>query len=144
MGYTHYFGKNAYTPEPTPEQWQSIVDAFRRLYHERDQRGLPHIQYETNENIPPCMTDEVIRFNGPGNQGHETMLLFSSHQSRNLFNFCKTARKTYDVWVTALLTIAHHIAPNCWVIRSDGSSEDWEHGVTLARSLFPDAECPIA
>ncbi len=82
------------------------------------------------------ITDEEIRFNGreEGDRGHETFSLqrksdkrledYASRLDRKyIFDFCKTARKPYDIVVCCLLVILKHRLGNMIEISSDG--KDW-------------------
>lgn len=150
MGYTHYFHDTGHPP--TPEQIQAITRAFRRLLTERasaQEKSL--ICHECDEpDRPPIVDDALIRFNGKGRDGHDTMVLDMSGATRSTtlefnlkgFNYCKTAGKPYDVWVTALLALMEALAPGCWKIYSDGYPEDWTAGVELARRVVPHADVP--
>ena len=79
------------------------------------------------------ITDEEIRFNGreEGDRGHETFSLqrksdkrledYASRLDRKyIFDFCKTARKPYDIVVCCLLVILKHRLGNMIEIGSDG------------------------
>lgn len=136
MGYTHFWTKQK---DPTPKQWNALTEAFRLIYRETQTRALPAIQFETDDAKPPQM-DEIIRFNGVGKDGHETFMLDPNVPG---FEFCKTALKPYDLWVVAALTTAHHFAPDCWKVSSDGDVQDWANGVNLVQQFFPKAKNPI-
>jgi hypothetical protein len=116
------------------------------------------------------VTDEMVNFNGDGDDSHETFLFerhaihdpFSGQASydkkskkRILFDACKTAQKPYDICVVACLILAKiHFGENI-KISSDGDLADWEEGVKLVKkatsinfSLFEygdnfDVEIPI-
>ena len=79
------------------------------------------------------ITDKEIRFNGreEGDRGHETFSLqrksdkrledYASRLDRKyIFDFCKTARKPYDIVVCCLLVILKHRLGNMIEIGSDG------------------------
>ena len=82
------------------------------------------------------ITDEEIRFNGreEGDRGHEIFSLqrkvdkrledYATRLDRKyIFDFCKTARKPYDIVVCCLLVILKHRLGNMIEISSDG--KDW-------------------
>ena len=47
-----------------------------------------------------------------------------------VFNFCKTARKPYDTYVTATLIAAlDHWGSDVVKVSSDGSIQEWEEGI---------------
>jgi hypothetical protein len=109
----------------------------------------------------PELTDAYIRFNGIGEDGHETFCLVAGmarqegcplpreRRARTLpihpgrFDFCKTARKPYDVLVTAVLWIAHEeyglrvssdgtMEPDGLPAGSYGYVDEWAAGHALA------------
>lgn len=69
------------------------------------------------------MTKDLITFNGIGDAAHETMWF---DRKGDGFQFCKTARKPYDIAVIALLLLANRYAPEVWDIGSDGDAKDWQ------------------
>lgn len=131
MGYTHYFTQKRHA---TDEEWDNITHDFRTLYNNGD---LPTIQFEDDIDNPPQIDGDMIRFNGPGDQGCETMALRRKWTGSD---FCKTGEKPYDSAVTALLALCHYHAPDVWEIRSDGDMDDWEEGILIATRAFNDAQ----
>lgn len=138
MGYTHYFPQ---TRKFTDLEWRNIhADATTVLnFCQMDGIALA----EEHDNTLPVVVDMYeIRFNGVGEEGHETF-----HVTREFshgFNFCKTARKPYDWAVCLVLLICHHHAPGVLEIGSDG---DWDNEWQKPRELFQmllhaEAECP--
>jgi len=159
MGYTHYFPRMR---EITNEEWALIQAAATEVINQCQCAGVK-LAYEFDApKAEPYVSGTEIRFNGIGGEGHETFHVDRlsrdrygrSDQSYPFgFDFCKTARKPYDVAVTAILTIMHHYARGGWDIGSDGTQEDWLEGLELAHlaieraetkaGLRPDLECPI-
>lgn len=135
MGYTHYFEMKK---QPDEIQWQNIVSATKQLEAQLPANTRTAGGYHTNDPLLLC-PDETdislieIRFNGKGDLGHETFLI---HPHYDGFNFCKTARKPYDLLATAVLLVCHHLAPGCWDIGSDGDPEDWQEAVALVKSVL--------
>lgn len=79
----------------------------------------------------PLIDDDCIMFNGVGEQGHETFVLYRLPPAKqpwmltgNPFAFVKTARKPYDLAVCLMLLAAFMIAPDVLLISSDGEWED--------------------
>jgi len=68
--------------------------------------------------------------NGPVGDGHESFVL---SEDRSDFEFCKTAAKPYDVVVTAILICAQCRAPEVFSYSSDGTKQEWQPGLELAR-----------
>jgi len=117
MGYTHYWDQKA---EPSYMQWFEIMEHFKHL--------LLHtsmcIQAESDDPSPFLITNDHIRFNGVGDEGHETFDL--SRINVGEFEFCKTANKPYDKFVVFVLILVHNLAPGCYIITSDGNGIDWQ------------------
>lgn len=127
MGYTHYW-RSTTIPEKI---WTDICDDVRRLFDaERDFEIA--VDYDLPEE-PPIITDTMIRFNGVGDEGHETFL-FSRTASK--FEFCKTAYKPYDRMVCAVLLVINHHAEDLVEISSDGGPEDWHGAQIFASSVL--------
>lgn len=74
-----------------------------------------------------------VNFNGSRENGHEAFIL---RESLKLMAgdslFCKTARKPYDVLVTASLCILKHYLPGVFDVNSDGDYPDWAAGCHMA------------
>lgn len=148
MGYTHYWDMDR---RPTADEWEAITSDFKHLLDVAPTWGLltgteiPPLKGErdnSNPNHNPIDNErEVIIFNGVGAAGHETMVIGPGDALG--FQFCKTARKPYDLWVTALLILCHYHAPNCWRIGSDGTVKEWWPALTLVNYLHPDAQVPF-
>lgn len=66
------------------------------------------------------ITDNVVRFNGVGDDAHETFVF----SKKSGFNFCKTQRKPYDAVVCACLLTAKNIFGSNINISSDGDNDD--------------------
>lgn len=136
MGYTHYFTQKRAASDA---EWAAITADFRKLY---EGGHLPSIRFEDNHAAHPEISSDLIRFNGPGHDGHETMLLAIDGEG---IEFCKTAQKPYDLAVVALLILAHYHAPEVWDITSDGYKADWQPGLDIIqRQLYTDACLPPA
>ena len=80
------------------------------------------------------VTTGGITFNGFVDDAHETFSLPAKANQMSDFEFCKTAQKPYDVVVVASLARLSEVAGI--TVSSDGSAEDWEHGVKLASKVL--------
>lgn len=80
------------------------------------------IQREYNIDLPIELTEEYCVFNGKDDLGHETFYIDNNIN----FNFCKTARKPYDFFVTAYLMLLANDASFIGKITTDGNSGDWK------------------
>ena len=135
MGYTHYFQQKL---PVTEQQWLKITKAASAIIDEAIKRGIP-LAYEWDEpHFAPSVTPVLIRFNGIGDDGHETFLLARDSEpgrtagDKYRFQFCKTAHKPYDIAVVAILTLCHRYTNGAWDIGSDGEPDEWKDGVALA------------
>lgn len=123
MGYTHYFTKAAADRD----------DSLRFEMFARGARTI--IDYaKTYEGIKIGdleISDEIVTFNGVGEESHETFYWAIDGSG---FNFCKTAAKPYDTVVTACLIHLKDVYGDLVDIGSDGSWADWSLGARLYRN----------
>ena len=136
MGYTQYVRQQR---DFTEEEWEAILIASQEIV---DQVGVP-IQYEYDDPSPPLFSTSRIHFNGVEEDGHETFALDRVKTSG--FDFCKTARKPYDLPVAAILLWVAYNYPDAIHFSSDGSNEwdyegenEYEGGFGTARKLLQD------
>ena len=133
MGYTHYF----YTKEFTDEDktgWKKALPIVKDILT----RHANLIQYESDNRRKPVANQKMIRFNGIGEEGHETFLINAEKEQNDwgsdpTFAFCKTARKPYDIVVCEVLLALNAFLPNL-KISSDGFSgyvNDQQDGLKL-------------
>jgi hypothetical protein len=136
MGYTQYYyqSKNL-----TQKQWEKVcLETFQILDYCKGKKIK--LAFECDIPKPPEVSNEIIRFNGVNDEGHETFIFFKKKPEERIcsdksryFYFCKTARKPYDLAVClVLLSLAQH-APKSVELGSDG---DWEHEWTDARRVY--------
>jgi len=155
MGYTHYF---AYDPNAQSfvAAWpQMVSDAQRITSHVQETLAI-RLADGMGEGAPE-ISERRIWLNGPaaGDLGHETFVIDpapwriwneqaalghedwaeyerAQFKARGfLTGFCKTARKPYDIAVTSTLLRCRHLAPDAFVIGSDGDwQREWQHGAT--------------
>lgn len=134
MGYTHYFSrvagnkKNAAKLEKqyklAIEQCQKIVKFYSDTYG-----GLSGYTAHT---LPGKYGG--LNVNGSGDNGHEDFVM-REHWSENGGEFCKTARKPYDVVVVACLIVLKHYMGDDFKVGSDGFAQDWLAGLGLAQHI---------
>jgi hypothetical protein len=77
-----------------------------------------------------------LNVNGKGDLSHENLTMREHFSENDGFGFCKTARKPYDVVVTACLAVLAYRLPGLIAVSSDGRAKDWETGVKLARTVL--------
>lgn len=94
------------------------------------------------EDGQPVIDSDLICLNGIGDDVHESFYLPRDDVK---FNFCKTARKPYDLIVTAMLIMADYHAPNAYRIASDGEIGNWQNGLDYATEVlgYNDLTIPI-
>lgn len=132
MGYTHYYtGKKKFSDS----EWQTIqTDVLAILKAAKTAGvvlgdGMGEIMIEPEFAIEPT----AIRFNGLNDDAHET---FYVDQGNDEWSFCKTARKPYDVAVTAILAYLEGAHPDKFSVGSDGDSDDWQAGIKLLKTAL--------
>lgn len=127
MGYTHYWRRDK----------NLDVDKFKKASADckkvADWLRIP-IQYEYNRDEPPVFDWNLIRFNGVGDDGHETF--YVQRICTESFQFCKTARKEYDTVVVACLIVLKHYFGDDIVISSDGDVKDWQLGLNACQKCL--------
>jgi hypothetical protein len=137
MGYTHYVRQSDGIEPTTFARLSQEAARVASIAWSEDLAG-EGIAYEFNEpDKDPEFTPELIRFNGKGNEGHETFILTPGASD---FNFCKTARKPYDIVVVAILCLLAHRTGA--VVSSDGGISDWTDGLALAQRVEPECKMP--
>ena len=137
MGYTHYWRADKTTdwaaayPEIQLDATKIVKAAKARGIKLGDAWGEGK----------PLITEGMLSLNGVGDEGHESFVLPTSLRD---FDFCKTARKPYDLVVTAILLRAAHHAPQGIEINSDGTWDEWKPARVLVEELFGGlARCPF-
>lgn len=144
MGYTHYWTQRR---EFSKAQWDEVTtDITKLLEHALHRQEVPLGNESADLGSKPTFGPDCIAFNGIGDSGHETFLVerrrpgLEDWQARNGHSrgggFCKTARKPYDIVVTAVLCYLSSIAETHEVI-SDGSASDFTLALELARQALP-------
>lgn len=154
MGYTHYWTFD-------PNKVQNTED-LRKRFKRASRYVKKFVDFMNTEKSEvykicgglgegkPIINDTEIWFNGDASQqlDHET---FHLHWNRpNYFgkwnDFCKTARKPYDVVVCFSLLIFSEIFPEAFEFSSDGTIEDveWQRAVQLYEAFTGfDAKPPV-
>jgi hypothetical protein len=139
MGYTHYWTQ----PKSYGKaEWLRLCENVGSIMGVAQHAYDIDLAWEHDETTkPPEVSAECIRFNGVGDDGHETFLLMPKRtrepwQKRSEIGWacCKTAAKPYDVVVTAVLA---YLAAAGWRVSSDGAPRDWRAGVEMARDALP-------
>lgn len=135
MGYTHYFTQ---TRNLTVDEWTDIcTDLTEILSFTENELGIPLANGHGEPRTRPL-------FNGLGDDAHETFYISRKRQppeypgDRAGGFFCKTARKPYDVAVTACLCyLSTCLDKPAFHVNSDGHGKDFLQGLSLARQALP-------
>lgn len=169
MGYTHYWEYDPSSAE-WQDNWNQLAsDAEKLAVRFIDDTLLDLEGPWVGDNKfgmrgPAQFDNKYIFLNATGDEGHETFILWGSpdeylatydghsrydeykveqYQKENkIWEFCKTARKTYDSLVTAILIRASVLMPESLTVDSDGSWQEWQEGRNLYEQVFNE-EAPI-
>jgi len=125
MGYTHYWRSQK---RFTDNEWNTLREKVKKVLDAYGELVTP-----------PLVDSEVIRFNGIGDDGHETFLLTKQFQD---FEFCKTRQKPYDLVVCLVLLAVDEFTPGVLHISSDGVPEDWQCSLDEFNKLFNKKDMP--
>ena len=113
MGYTHYWTKHR---NFTADEWCQITASAKIICGRYDNI----VRRKRVGNQKPRIDDEVILFNGIGDDGHETFAITRTCDHPGDWRFCKTARKPYDDPVVEILNVARAYAPEAITLDTDG------------------------
>ena len=130
MGYTHYFSNTKTIPLV---QWNKLTKDVNKLMKHSNKNKVVAREYD-DTNTPPVINENQISFNGIGDDGHETFFIKRKGGNNE---FCKTARKPYDlIACVTLILYSNHVKGT--EISSDGDLDDieWQSAVSLANDLF--------
>ena len=126
MGYTHYWYT---TRDFSNSEWSILSKLAQEVIHNNYSTIPVAGGFGQGE---PEVNNEHIWLNGTVKNGmdHETFRMTKIRQGRPAyddpdkeFNFCKTARKPYDLYCVHILSIAKAIAPDAIELSSDGGDE---------------------
>lgn len=139
MGYTHYWTQRR---DFTGDEWRDVsghVGTITRLVE--CELGVPLASGTGEPGTRPAFSPGAVALNGVGGDSHETFAVDRRRARLNPYsrvgwNSCKTARKPYDVAVTAVLAYLATVAET-HDVSSDGRGEDWLAGVDAARRALP-------
>ena len=131
MGYTHYFKNKGH--EDDKINFLKVLDDTRKMIENLPEFSSSAGGYYGDKPIKlrgfdgsgePVLNDDMIGFNGDGefNLDHETFFVTPSATD---FDFCKTARKPYDLMVCGvLISMKKHLKNFSY--SSDGDKKDWK------------------
>jgi len=132
MGYTHYW----YRPEELPaDEWEAFAENAKKLLAKSPAQlaggwGDPGTK--------PTVDLFTVRFNGKEPESYETFAIERVEKKNpwredkpDVFRFCKTQYRPYDVVVCAMLQLARHHFGDKFKVSSDGGAEGQEEGAKL-------------
>lgn len=132
MGYTHYWGQ---TRDFTAEEWQQIREDMAAILHVAQiGRGVKLAGGLGKARSRPVIDANKVEFNGVGEGSHETFGFRRNGGGEG--SFCKTARKPYDIVVTAALCYLSSVH-KAFDVSSDGYGYNFTDGLELAREALP-------
>jgi hypothetical protein len=157
MGYTHYwkFKKSPKSITNGEELFEYAVNSAKELIAQIPERiperiwekisDWDYVQKDGTETVPfklcggdgtgsPEFTKTLICFNGDAECGNDHETLYISLDSEG-FDFCKTARKPYDVAVCITLICFKHYFGDVFEYHSDGNIGNGEEGWKLAKEI---------
>lgn len=136
MGYTSKFYK---VKEISPSVWEKILVDFNKVLP----KFIDKLDTTTDQKLQA--DNEMIYFNGIGEEAHETFYIdrvsedssletyYTDERKGKYFECCKTARKDYDLAVSCVLIIAKRHLGEDIIVGSDGDNadEEWQNAKTL-------------
>jgi hypothetical protein len=144
MGFTHFFPRKT-THTLDKKRWDDMIADVRKVADNLPE-GVELAGAFGEPNTKPTIDTEEICFNGVGEHSHETFRITRTPDARPdgsvRFNFCKTARKPYDLMATAVLLIIEKHFPGDFEIGTDGNLSDWRPAMRLLIGAGVDGELP--
>jgi len=145
MGYTHYWTQPL---RYSKAEWTQICEDIGAILKDAQHvQGIPLGNGMGDPGTAPIIDGDTILFNGIGEDSHEAVHLQRAvpplteedkrWNKRRGWDFCKTARKPYDVAVTAVLAYLASLEVKSCSVSSDGNGVEWLEGVALARRCVP-------
>ena len=139
MGYTQYWTFNP--TKKTPEQFKIVLNEVKKIIEAKPE--IKVFGWDDEKHgfyAEPTLKPEYINFNGdPENDlDYESFMFIPTEKKRN---FCKTARKPYDLIVcTTLISLAKNL--DRFTFASDGnmSDDEWIQAFQLYENLFGESD----
>ena len=166
MGYTHYYTKKELDHSQEKwDAFIKDVKKVAALFNLRTTQSIefikdselvenrfPHIKIGDGmgEGNEPIFSKDEVWFNGVGEESQDTMNIERVSSSKladdyykkqwemdsALFGFTKTARKPYDLLVTATLVLYRYHFGDKVEVSGDGGSEGFEEGLNLVNETL--------
>ena len=150
MGYTHYYYRQK---ELDKKKFQDFKDDVVKLHRSLPEHTNSAGGYHTHQRViikggdgtgSPHFSIDGICFNGDKEKDmyHETFNIPRVHMKERvdenglIFDFCKTARKPYDILVCAsLIALKKHFG-NDVKVSSDGDEEEWQPAIDFFEEVL--------
>ena len=148
MGYTHYWR----TKNSTDTSWKKFTSTCRKLYKNLPATTETAGGFYKNDPIEiadglgenkPIFNNVMVYFNGKGELGHETFMIKRIPNQNS--DFCKTARKPYDLLVVACLIAAYQILDYRFCsdgFYNDNTCDDLQQGIDYYNTVIK-PEIPV-
>jgi hypothetical protein len=154
LGFTHYY---RFYKKPLQQKdfekfrktFATIAEEIKLLYGSLPRYSKSGGDYYTDQPLEirggfgkgkPIINETTIWFNGDEESGmaHETFSIdWSWEDKEDPFDFCKTARKPYDLLVcVALISFARHFGRDSFRASSDGEMADWLPAIEFYHEIF--------
>ena len=152
MGYTHYwnFRKNPKDCKDGSKKFAKAVELLNKClakvpaelevetYDEKNNTTktvkVPFVLKGGNGEGEPKFTDELVCFNGDASMDYDHETCYIALNDDNEFDYCKTARKPYDVAVCLALLCFNRAFGKDFSYSSDGDIDD--EGWKMAHNIF--------
>ena len=129
MGYTHHVKRPK--KKHSDETWTKFISDCIDVKNNLPEDVVLGDGY--GEKPDPIFDNTEVFFNGMHEDAHET---FQIKKAASSGDFCKTARKPYDLMVCACLLLYKHHFPYVQV-SSDGDLDDWREAIALVVETCP-------
>ena len=142
MGYTHYWSLK--DSNLSQKNFNKVLKDIKKIEKHLKDDGQPLFSgnglvkgiYYDGGMIDDKFECNGFYLNGDANNGedHET---FCFGSGENEWNFCKTARKEYDIAVCMiLLSLKYHVRSTKITSDGDGEQKEWGQAFDLWREIF--------
>ena len=132
MGYTHYWRLND-GKKINSKKLKQAIGVMGKIVKDQDK-----ILASWDGIGKPIVTEKEINFNGKKDFSHENFRIFMNWDGD--FDFCKTARKPYDIVVVACLSVLKYYLGDSVRVSSDGEGEELKEGLELAKTYIPELD----
>lgn len=135
MGYTHYWSRKAKFSE---NEWLALKERVSKIINWANEHGIKMVsKADCDLSYLSIIDDNFIQLNGYEDEGHECFVIEREFNKRNPSDFCKTARKPYDIAVCMTLLVIYDLNPDLLEISSDGDwNSDWKDAREAYAEIF--------